>query len=127
MIAKWALSGGVPPPKPSGYFRSYSLRLPLGWFLSLAGVSLCPERGRRGGRVLKRKRLKRSFKIRYVFIILKKSAKIRRSLSPIVSGSDPKLPLQGGSPPGNEWGGALGLVFDIILETGKQSLREERD
>jgi disulfide oxidoreductase YuzD len=32
-------------------------------------------RGRRGGRLLKRKRLKRSFKIRYVFIILKKSAK----------------------------------------------------
>ncbi len=43
MVAKWALSGGEPPPKPSGYFRSYILRSPLGWDVSLVGVCFGPE------------------------------------------------------------------------------------
>ncbi len=47
--AKWALSGGVPPPKPPGYFRNHSLKLPLGWDVSLVGVCFGPERERLPG------------------------------------------------------------------------------
>jgi hypothetical protein len=51
--------------------------LPLGWVLSLVGVRLGPERERPpwGKVFLKEKVEKKFFKIRYVFIILKKSAK----------------------------------------------------
>ncbi len=61
MVAKWALSGGVPPPKPPGYFRNHSLRLPLGWDVSLVGVRFGPERERPPGFQKEKKNFKKKF------------------------------------------------------------------
>lgn len=62
MVAKWALSGGEPPPKPPGHFRGHSLKLPLGWGLSLVGVRLGAESERPPkGKVFEKEKVEKKF------------------------------------------------------------------